>query len=165
LLPGQRGSPDGLKPADWNVPADAAKLVPFHPDGHKPLEAPFSVSRILIVEDNVDAAESLGVLLQLTGHETSLAHTGPEALDKARTFVPEVVLCDIGLPNGMDGYAVARALRIEPATRASYLIALTGYGQEEDQVQAHRSGFDLHLTKPVDPLTLRRILSGPLTTG
>jgi signal transduction histidine kinase/ActR/RegA family two-component response regulator len=121
-----------------------------------------SVFRILIVEDNVDAAESMGVLLGLVGHTVMTAHTGSSGIEKAREFRPHVVLCDIGLPDGMDGYAVARALRESEATRQAYLIALTGYGQEEDQERARQAGFDLHLTKPVDPGSLKTLLSRPL---
>lgn len=121
-----------------------------------------SVFRILIIEDNVDAAESMGVLLGLVGHTVMTAHTGSGGVEKARKFRPNVVLCDIGLPDGMDGYAVARALRDDEATRQSYLIALTGYGQEEDQERALKAGFDLHLTKPVDPGALKTLLSRPL---
>jgi CheY-like chemotaxis protein len=121
-----------------------------------------SAFRILIIEDNVDAAESMGVLLGLVGHSVITAHTGSGGLDKAREFRPHVVLCDIGLPDGMDGYAVARALRSDEATSQAYLIALTGYGQEEDQERAQQAGFDLHLTKPVDPGALKALLSRPL---
>jgi PAS domain S-box-containing protein len=114
--------------------------------------------RILIVEDNHDAAESLRLLLQMSGHEVEVAHTGAAALEAARKQRPDVVLCDIGLPGSLDGHAVARALRADPEQTAAVLIALSGYGQEEDQRQARQAGFDRHLTKPVDPLTLTRLL-------
>jgi CheY-like chemotaxis protein len=80
-------------------------------------------------------------------------------LGAAGRFHPDIVFCDIGLPGGLDGYAVARALRGEPAGSSACLIALTGYGQEEDQRRAHAAGFDLHLTKPVDPDALEQLLS------
>jgi CheY-like chemotaxis protein len=115
--------------------------------------------RILLVEDNPDAAETLRELLQLSGHDVVMAATGPAALETARHFVPEVVLCDIGLP-GMDGYAVGRALKKDPATRAARLIALSGYGQEEDRRQALEAGFEEHLTKPVRLEDLERLLEG-----
>ena len=87
-----------------------------------------STRRVLVVEDNPDAAETLRDLLELSGHEVSVAHCGPEGLDAARRLQPEVVLCDIGLP-GMDGYAVAAALRQDPGTSSARLIAVTGYGR------------------------------------
>ncbi len=114
--------------------------------------------RCLIIEDNVDAAESLSLLLQLTGHEADVAFDGSAGLEKARSFRPEVVLCDIGLPGSLDGYGVARAFRADPELRSAFLIALTGYGQEEDRRRALEAGFDTHLTKPADLDALRRLL-------
>jgi PAS domain S-box-containing protein len=114
--------------------------------------------RILLVEDNVDAAEMLGELLELSGHEVETAHSGPEGLEAARRFLPEVVLCDIGLP-GMDGYEVCRQLKGDPALRGTHLVALTGYGGEADRMQAREAGFDLHLVKPVGPDQLQRLLA------
>ena len=116
--------------------------------------------RILIVEDNRDAADSLRILLELLGHQVAIAHSGIEGVELARTWHPDVVLCDIGLP-GMDGYGVAGALRHDPATSRTPLIALTGYGREEDRLRALQAGFDHHLTKPVDPRELLRYLSRP----
>ncbi|HYX22617.1 MAG TPA: response regulator [Thermoanaerobaculia bacterium] len=113
--------------------------------------------KILVIEDNRDAAETLADLLQLFGHETEVALTGPAGLDVARSFRPEVILCDIGLP-GLDGYAVARGLRDEPSTRDARLIALTGYGRESDRQRTREAGFDLHLVKPLEPLELKRLL-------
>ncbi|MEO6193654.1 MAG: chemotaxis protein CheB [Thermoanaerobaculia bacterium] len=114
--------------------------------------------RCLIIEDNVDAAESLSLLLRLTGHEADVAFDGATGLEKARGFRPEVVLCDIGLPGSLDGYGVARAFRADPELRSAFLIALTGYGQEEDRRRALEAGFDTHLTKPADLDNLRRLL-------
>jgi signal transduction histidine kinase/ActR/RegA family two-component response regulator len=114
--------------------------------------------RILIVEDNRDAAETMRVLLELSGHQVVVAHSGASGVESAREFRPEVVLCDLGLP-GMDGLAVARALRQDPATATAHLIAMTGYGSEADQQQCRDAGFDRHLTKPVDPDELQRILA------
>jgi CheY-like chemotaxis protein len=114
--------------------------------------------RVLVVEDNVDAAETLRDLLELAGHQVEVAHDGFAGVESARAFQPEVVLCDLGLP-GMDGYAVAAELRRDPAT-AARLIAVSGYGQEEDRRRSREAGFDLHLTKPVDPLELERLLAG-----
>ncbi len=113
--------------------------------------------RILIVEDNRDAADSLRMLLQLSGHEVTAAYTGPEGVEKARSWRPDVVLCDIGLP-GLDGYGVATELRRDPSTAKVNLIALTGYGREEDRQRARQAGFNHHLTKPVDPNDLQSLL-------
>ena len=109
-------------------------------------------------EDNVDAAESLCILLNLKGHVTEKAATGPTGIMAAQTFLPDVVLCDLGLP-GLDGYAVARTLRADPSLKNAYLIALTGYGQEQDQRRTREAGFDLHLTKPVDHTALEMALA------
>jgi two-component system CheB/CheR fusion protein len=116
--------------------------------------------RCLLIEDNHDAAESMALLLQLSGHEVETAFDGMEGLAAARRFRPQIVLCDIGLPGGMDGYAVARAFREQADLGAVYLIALTGYGQEEDQRRAREAGFDVHLTKPADLEVLRRLIAG-----
>ena len=114
--------------------------------------------RVLVVEDNRDTADSLRLLLELAGYTVEVAYTGAEGVERARRFRPEVALCDIGLPGGMDGYALARALRGSPETAGLHLIAISGYGQEEDQRQARESGFDRHLTKPVDPTALLKLL-------
>ena len=114
--------------------------------------------RILVIEDHADAAESLKLLLEMSGHEVETASDGRSGLIAALQFRPDVVLCDIGLPLGMDGYAVARALRASEDGHRPYLVALTGYGQSEDQRLAHEAGFDRHLTKPVDLLVLERVL-------
>ncbi|HTG35145.1 MAG TPA: PAS domain S-box protein [Thermoanaerobaculia bacterium] len=114
--------------------------------------------RILVVEDNRDAADSLRMLLELAGYSVEVAYTGRDGLEIARRFHPQVALCDIGLPGGMDGYDLARALREAEETAESHLIAISGYGQEEDQRQAREAGFDRHLTKPVEPAALMRLL-------
>jgi CheY-like chemotaxis protein len=120
-------------------------------------EPPSRPRRCLLIEDHVDAAESLAMLLELIGHEVAVAFDGAEGLAKARQLLPEVVLCDIGLPD-MDGYAVARALRAAPETSAAFLVALTGYGDDDDRRLAVEAGFDAHLTKPADLEVLRRLL-------
>ena len=106
--------------------------------------------RVLVVDDNRDAADATSVLLELSGHEVKTVGDGSEALASAPIYAPDVVLLDIGLP-GMDGYEVAVRLREIPETRASCLIALTGYGQPADRARAREAGFDHHLTKPADP--------------
>jgi CheY-like chemotaxis protein len=110
------------------------------------------------VDDIRDAADSLGEVLELAGYTVTVAYSGPEALEVARQLRSEVVLCDLGLP-GMDGYAVAAALRQDPVTAGARLIALSGYGQEEDQRRSREAGFDLHLTKPVEFEVLQRLLA------
>jgi signal transduction histidine kinase/CheY-like chemotaxis protein len=111
--------------------------------------------RVLIVDDNVDAADSLAMVLKLEGHSVEQAYAAGEALRIAAAFEPEIVLLDIGLPE-VDGYEIARRLREIPALRAVKLVALTGYGQAEDRARTHAAGFDLHLVKPVDFAALAR---------
>jgi two-component system CheB/CheR fusion protein len=115
--------------------------------------------KILVIEDNIDAAETLDTLLQLWGHSVVVAHAGAEGIALAKDFEPDVVLCDIGLPGGLDGYAVARELRAHTKDGPPYLVALTGYGQDEDQRLAAAAGFDRHLVKPVDHDVLEKLLS------
>jgi CheY-like chemotaxis protein len=119
-----------------------------------------SSARILVVDDNADAADSLKLLLQLDGHRVEAALSSAEALERVQSFKPDIVLLDIGLPN-MDGYEVARRIRAMPALADVQLIALTGYGQAEDKVRAKASGFDDHLIKPVDYSALRQALERP----
>jgi PAS domain S-box-containing protein len=114
--------------------------------------------RILVVDDNADAAESLAMLLQMTGHETYLAHDGVEALALAEQMRPQVVLLDIGLPK-MSGHDVAQRIRSEPWGQEIVLVALTGWGQQQDRRRSQEAGFDHHLVKPVDVDTLMRVLS------
>jgi CheY-like chemotaxis protein len=114
--------------------------------------------RVLVVEDHKDTADSIRILLGLLGHEARVAYTGPEGVRAAQDWRPDTVLCDIGLP-GLDGYGVARALRANPATAGVRLLALTGYGQEEDRRRSREAGFDLHLLKPVEPDELGRVLA------
>ncbi len=114
--------------------------------------------RVLVIEDNMDINESIRLILELSGHEVDVAYTGQDGLATARAFQPEVVLCDIGLPGGLDGYDVARALRGDPTTSSAHLIALTGYGQDEDQRRAFEAGFEKHLTKPFEPSDIQALL-------
>jgi CheY-like chemotaxis protein len=115
--------------------------------------------RVLIIDDRRDAALPMQTLLRRLGHDVEVAQDGPEGVLKAMASRPEVVLCDIGLPGGMDGYAVAAALRSDATTRSAYLVAVTGYGQEDDRRKAIEAGFDRHLTKPVGLATLREVLA------
>jgi CheY-like chemotaxis protein len=120
--------------------------------------------RILIVEDNVDAADSLSTLLRLWGHEVEVAYDAPTALEVAPRWRPDVVLSDLGLP-GMDGYELARRLRAEPAFGKIVLVALSGYGRAEDQRRALEAGFDHHLVKPPDLGRLADLLGRVAITG
>jgi CheY-like chemotaxis protein len=122
----------------------------------RPAAAGVARKRVLVVDDNQDSAESLALLLELYGHEVRTAFAGPSALETAGVFLPEIVLLDIGLP-GMDGYEVARRLRAEHD--GCRLIALTGYGRDDDRQRSREAGFDHHLVKPVDLEELKRALS------
>jgi PAS domain S-box-containing protein len=113
--------------------------------------------RVLVVDDNVDAADSLALVLRLEGQDVCVAHDGAKALEVAGTFRPDLVFLDLGMP-GMDGYEVARRLRQQPGLEQVVLVALTGWGQAEDRRRTHEARFDHHLTKPADPQVLRRLL-------
>lgn len=113
--------------------------------------------RLLVVDDNKDAAESMSMLLQMWGHVVAYAYDGPSALETAQQWQPEAVILDIGLP-GMDGYQVAERLRTLPQGKDAVLIAITGYGQEDDRRRSRRAGIDHHLVKPVAPDTLRMLI-------
>ena len=138
------GLADPAKPARSDAGAGAVQASPMR--------------RILVVDDNVDAAESIAMLVQIWGHDVRLAHNGPEALEAAEQYQPDIIVLDIGLP-GISGYEVARQLRQQPRFRETRLIAMTGYGQEEDFRRSKDAGFDEHVTKPVDPDDLQRLLS------
>ena len=105
--------------------------------------------RVLVVDDNVDAAQSCAMLLKFSGHQVRMAHTGPTALEAALDYRPNVVLLDIGLP-GMDGYEVAKRIRQQPVLQNVVLVAMTGYGQDTDRQRSQEVGFNAHLVKPVD---------------
>jgi PAS domain S-box-containing protein len=130
-------------------------LADVRPPGAPP--APAGGRRVLVVEDNADAAESLRLMLQLDGHEVEVAATGEEGLARARAARPDVVICDIGLP-GISGYDLARSLRADPSMEVR-LVAVTGYGQPQDREDALRSGFEHHLTKPYDHDDLQKLLA------
>lgn len=114
--------------------------------------------RILVVDDNRDSAETLAELLAMDGHETHVARDGDAAIERTAQLRPDVVLLDIGLP-GVNGYEAARRIRELPEGRAVVLLALTGWGQEEDRRRSTAAGFDDHLVKPVDLETLAHLLS------
>jgi CheY-like chemotaxis protein len=114
--------------------------------------------RVLVVDDNVDAAESLALLLQVEGHQVSVGHSARDALRLAQTEAPQVFLLDIGLPD-MDGYELARRLRATEGSANAILIALTGYGQEQDQQRSKDAGFNHHLVKPAGALEVSTLLA------
>ncbi len=114
--------------------------------------------RVLVVDDNVDSAESMAMILKLSGHEVALAHDGGQALEVARTFQPDVVFLDLGMPN-VNGYDAARLIRKEPWGERIMLVALTGWGQEEDKRRTSAAGFDLHVVKPIDFAKLDALVS------
>jgi len=122
------------------------------------------VLTVLIVDDNVDAAETLGLLLATQGHEVVVEHEPLRALERARSVAPDVCLLDIGLP-GIDGRELARRLRAQPETAGALLVAVTGYGQQQDRDEALAAGFQHHLVKPVDIDALLRVLEGAGTRG
>jgi two-component system, chemotaxis family, CheB/CheR fusion protein len=133
--------------------SDAAS--PFAPLGGD--REPFARTRVLIVEDNADAAEGLMMLIEAYGHEVRVSHDGVDALAAAESWSPDLMLVDIGLP-GIDGYEFARRARGAPALSGIPLIALTGYGKDEDRERTRDAGFAHHLVKPVDPTELRVVL-------
>jgi two-component system CheB/CheR fusion protein len=116
-----------------------------------------SPHRILVVDDNVDAAESLTDLLRVHGHDVRMVHDGISALELVPSFLPSVVFLDIGMP-GMDGYEVARRLRRIPGGESALLIAVTGFGRDEDRQRSEEAGFDRHVTKPLDPRNLPSLI-------
>ncbi len=146
---------DGLttRPADAAVaPEPAAKRKPA------PVRA-----RILVADDNRDAAQSLAFMLEIEGHDVRTAHDGVEAVELAEAFRPQLALLDIGMPR-QDGYAAARELRGKAWGGSVCLVALTGWGQEEDRLRAQEAGFDRHLVKPVDPKILNALIAQVLQT-
>jgi CheY-like chemotaxis protein/two-component sensor histidine kinase len=120
--------------------------------------APKSSLRILIVDDNRDGADSLGMMLRMMGNDTRTAYDGQEGVDVAGEFRPDVILLDIGLPR-LNGYEACRRIRGQPWGAGVVLIAVTGWGQEEDRRRSHEAGFDKHMVKPVDPTALMKLLA------
>jgi CheY-like chemotaxis protein len=114
--------------------------------------------RVLVVDDNRDAADTLSMLLEVLGHRAQVAHDGHAALDAVLDFRPQVVFLDIGMP-GMSGYDVAEAIRNDRRFDQPLLVALTGWGSEDDRVRTRAAGFDLHLTKPIDLAAIEKMLS------
>ncbi|MGH7560281.1 MAG: response regulator [Gemmatimonadales bacterium] len=123
------------------------------------MEEPGTVrQRILIADDNVDAADSLAALLACMGHEVRAAYSGVSAVETAEHFRPDVVLLDLGMP-GLNGYETAHYIREAEWGRDAIVVAVTGWGSEADHRQSLQAGFDFHLTKPVDPDVIRRLVA------
>lgn len=114
--------------------------------------------RILVVDDNPDSALSMAMMLSIMGHETRTAHDGETAVATAESFLPEVVLLDIGLPK-LNGYEVAQRIRGSAWGKSMFLIAVTGWGQEEDRQRSSEVGLNVHMVKPVEPAALERLLT------
>jgi PAS domain S-box-containing protein len=136
-------------------PLEAAQRVADAPRSLVPVGG---ARRVLVIEDNVDAAESLREVLEFGGHLVEVAHTGAAGIEGARAFRPDVILCDIGLP-GMDGYDVARTIRSDPQLRDTTLVALTGYAAPDDVAKAREAGFDLHVAKPPSMQEIQQAVS------
>ncbi len=141
------------------LPNDRQGGVPA-PAQERQVASPAIHRRILVVDDNVDAVESLALLLRLDGHEVQAVYDGPSALAAAATNPPEVAILDLGMP-GMDGYELARRLRKLPETKDVLLLALTGWAEANDRQRCFEAGFDGHLPKPVDWEALRQFLAHP----
>ena len=134
--------------------ADTAAAI----DSHETAEPTGPSLRVLVVDDNVDTAETLAMLLEESGHDVRTAHDGPTALEAALDYRPDVVLLDIGLP-GLDGYEVAKRMRQQPVLKNVVLVAMTGYGQESDRQRSQEAGFDHHLVKPAEFGKVQQILA------
>ncbi|WP_148591937.1 PAS domain-containing hybrid sensor histidine kinase/response regulator [Aquisphaera giovannonii] len=145
------------KGTEFAIRLPAADRPGGHSERVRPSRARRAPSRVLIVDDNVDLARSLARLLTLLGHEVRMAYDGEAGLEEARSFRPDVVLLDIGLPR-MDGYQVARLLREEDCGRDARIIAITGYGHDEDRRRSREAGIDYHLVKPIDYRSLMPLL-------
>jgi len=137
-----------------NALAESAEATPKP----KAQASPVAHRRVLVVDDNVDAAAMLDMLLRSLGHETRVAHDGIEALRIAGEFRPDIVLLDIGMP-GLDGYEVARRMRSLAKDRRVRIVAVTGWGLDADRQRSREAGFDLHLVKPVDATDLAQALN------
>jgi CheY-like chemotaxis protein len=130
-------------------------------DANPPHATPPAVPRrfkILVVDDNPDSALSMAMMLSIMGHDARTAHDGESALASAETFLPEVVLLDIGLPK-LNGYEVAQRIRKQAWGQSMFLIAVTGWGQDEDRQRSSEVGLNVHMVKPVEPSALEKLLA------
>ncbi|HET6575809.1 MAG TPA: ATP-binding protein [Fimbriiglobus sp.] len=143
-----------------NDESKATETVPIH---HSSFIIHHS-NKVLVIDDNRDGADSLAAVLRAMGCEVRVAYDGPTGLEEAARFKPDAVVCDIGMP-GLSGLEVARRLRADPALRGARLIALTGWGHDDDRRRSREAGFDRHLTKPVDPAELHKALARGAPAG
>jgi CheY-like chemotaxis protein len=157
----RRGPQPRLRAREHVHPAHAGRRRPGEAGSERlpgPVQAARAPLRVLVVDDNGDAAEALAMMLELAGHDTRTAADGPAGLAVARAFRPDVVFLDIGLP-GLDGYKVAELMRAEPALAATTLVALSGWGSDEHKRRSQQAGFGYHLTKPADSEELTALLA------
>jgi two-component system, OmpR family, response regulator len=150
-FPSNRNNPFRDRKTDMTMTSDTSGGSP------KPL-------RVLLVDDSIDAAEAMSMLIETLGHEVRMMHDGPSALAMVDGFAPEVVILDIGLP-GMSGFDVAREMRAREATKKVLMIALTGYGGESDRREAQQAGFDHHLVKPVSFTAIENLIAQKFGCG
>jgi two-component system CheB/CheR fusion protein len=143
------------------APAQQENSMPVASDSQAP-EPQQKRRRLMVIDDNKDAAESMSMLFELWGHEVICAYDGRDALEMAARYRPDAVFLDIGLP-GMDGYEIAERLRELPESAHTVLVAITGYGQDEDRRRSREAGIDHHLVKPVPPETLHMLLDSLAT--
>ncbi len=145
--------------AEFVIELPLALTVPPERNNIRPAQSEVQCHRILLIDDTKDVLFPLERMLSVRGLEVASAYDGPSGLELARQFRPDLILCDIGLPDGMDGYAVAGAMRADPLLHNVYLVAVTGYGQEEDRRLARDAGFDFHMTKPLSKANLDLLLT------
>ena len=141
-----------------NATVHRPNVIPVPVENFVPCRAP-AARRVLVVDDNHDLAESLATVLRLWGHDVRIAFDGRAAVAAAKSRPPDIVLLDIGLPT-LDGFEVARQMRANSDLRQTRIVVISGYGRAEDRQRSREAGIDLHLTKPVDPLVLQRLLAG-----
>jgi CheY-like chemotaxis protein len=144
----RRSSPGALEPPEEELAQGSATVA----------KVSLETLKVLVVDDNRAAADMLGTLFRLKGNPVQLAHDGEEALRAAEKFLPDVVLLDLGMPK-LNGYDACRRMREQPWGQKTIIIALTGWGRDEDRERTRDAGFDYHLVKPVRPLSLLEVIA------
>jgi signal transduction histidine kinase/ActR/RegA family two-component response regulator len=153
-----RMQPANVPDSERNASPDARRLAQVANNHHSSAEPPVKQHRVLVIDDRLDAILPIRVILKRDGHEVFEAHDGPSGFQKAIELMPDLILCDIGLPGKWNGYDVVRELRQHPRTRDTYIVALSGYSQPADRQRAQEAGFNLHLAKPIDGARLRDLI-------